>query len=205
MDANQSLTPNAVVFDLGEVLASPRDLFSRLAETAGASEDTLENAYWAFRDDHDRGGSADTFWSSVLTQVSVSPSPALVSQLTAMDAMAWVNIRPDALEVFSVLAGQTVPVSILSNAPVELAAVARRQEWAKYVDEWFFSGELRVAKPDPRIYDIVAESLSVAPPGILFFDDRQVNVDAALKAGWNARLWTSGADTKNVLSSLSLI
>lgn len=205
MDANQSLTPSAVVFDLGEVLATPRDLFSRLADAAGASEDALEMAYWAFRDDHDRGGSAEAFWTSVLTQVGVSPNAGLVSQLTAMDAMAWVDIRPDALEVFSLLAGESAVVSILSNAPVELAAEARRQEWAKYVDEWFFSGELRVAKPDARIYDIVAESLSIAPSRILFFDDRQVNVDAALKAGWNARLWASGADTKKVLSSLSLI
>lgn len=205
MDVNQSLTPSAVVFDLGEVLATPRDLFLQLAGAVGASESALEKAYWAFRDDHDRGGSADAFWTSVLTEIGITPDPGLVSRLTALDSRAWVRIRPDAMEVFDLLAASSVTVSILSNAPVELATEARWQEWAKYVDGWYFSGELRVAKPDAQIYDLVTDSLSVAPSRILFFDDRQVNVDAALRAGWNARLWTSGSETKGVLSSLDLI
>lgn len=205
MNANQSLTPSAVVFDLGEVLATPRDLFFRLAGIAGASENAFKQAYWAFRDDHDRGGSAEAFWTSVLTEVDVIPSPELVSRLTTLDSTAWVNIRPDALEVFKLLEDKSATVSILSNAPVELAVRARRQEWAHYIDQWFFSGELRVAKPDARIYEIVAQSLSVLPSLILFFDDRQVNVDAALRAGWNARLWTSGTETRQLLSSMDLI
>lgn len=205
MGAVHRETTAAVVFDLGEVLATPRDLFLRLAETAGASAERVERAYWAFRDDHDRGGSADVFWTSVLSEVGAAPEPGLVSRLTFLDASAWVTLRPDALEVFSLLEGSDVTVSILSNAPLELAAEARQQSWAKYIDRWFFSGELQLAKPDARIYELVTESVAVDPSQILFFDDRQVNVDAALRAGWDARLWTSGAETKSVLSGLNLI
>lgn len=203
--ANHPAPVSAVVFDLGEVLATPVDLFERLARAAEVPADEMERAYWFFRDDHDRGGSAERFWTSVLAEVGAAAGPDRVSMLALLDATAWATIRPDALEVFRLLADSHVTVSILSNAPVELAVEARKQEWAGYVDGWFFSGELQLAKPDARIYEIVAESLGVEPSRILFFDDRQVNVEAATRAGWDARLWVSGAETKAALSGLNLI
>ena len=44
-----------VVFDLGEVLATPRELLAELARQAGSEEQRFSAAYWAHRDLFDRG------------------------------------------------------------------------------------------------------------------------------------------------------
>jgi putative hydrolase of the HAD superfamily len=49
------LSVSVVVFDLGEVLATPSGLLRALAERAGADEATLATSYWAYRDLYDRG------------------------------------------------------------------------------------------------------------------------------------------------------
>jgi putative hydrolase of the HAD superfamily len=55
------------------------------------------------------------------------------------------------------------------------------------------------------VYTVVTRTLGVAPDRIVFFDDRQVNVDAARRAGWDAYLWTSGAATLDTLRRLGLL
>ena len=55
--------PRIVVFDLGEVLATPLD---RGPEAVGA-------AYWSHRDAYDRVGSAQAFWSRVLGDLGLPP------------------------------------------------------------------------------------------------------------------------------------
>ena len=53
------------------------------------------------------------------------------------------------------------------------------------------SGEVRLIKPDPAIYQLHAKTFDLEPGGILFFDDSPENVQAALDQGWNARLFLS--------------
>lgn len=43
-------------------------------------------------------------------------------------------------------------------------------------------------KPDPRSYRRVEELFNLDPAKILFVDDRQENIDGALKAGWHAEV-----------------
>lgn len=44
-----------------------------------------------------------------------------------------------------------------------------------------------VAKPDPQIYHCFERATGVIPAQILFFDDREENVSAAIQCGWHAR------------------
>ncbi|AXL10737.1 hypothetical protein DXT68_00195 [Microbacterium foliorum] len=59
------------------------------------------------------------------------------------------------------------------------------------MSDWCFSAELGLTKPDAELYLSVAESIGAAPAEILYFDDVQRSVDAALHAGGTAHLWTS--------------
>ena len=47
----------------------------------------------------------------------------------------------------------------------------------------FFSYELRMAKPERRIFAAVADRLGCVASDILFFDDSQANIDAAVSFG----------------------
>jgi putative hydrolase of the HAD superfamily len=48
------------------------------------------------------------------------------------------------------------------------------------------SGFVGLRKPDPAIYALTQDRLSVAPEEILFIDDVDVNIAAAREGGWNA-------------------
>ncbi|SEQ08829.1 HAD family hydrolase [Microlunatus flavus] len=197
-----------VVLDLGEVLASPGPLLADLAAQAGLDERVLASAYWAHRDAHDRGTDADAYWRAVLAGAGAAAGPddvALRRALAATDARVWSTIRPDARRTLAGLHDHGVRVAILSNAPHPMAQASRASDWARWVDDWFFSAELGLAKPDPAIYAAVTDTLGVAPGQVLFFDDRQVNIDAAVRAGWDAHLWTSPAVVDDTLRRLGLL
>ena len=46
------------------------------------------------------------------------------------------------------------------------------------------SGEVGLAKPDPRIYHLTTTRLAVPPRNIFFIDDIKANIAAAEAAGW---------------------
>jgi putative hydrolase of the HAD superfamily len=194
-----------VVLDLGEVLATPTGLLLDLAERAGTDEATMTAAYWAYRNEHDRGGDAHAYWSSALSHAGVPFDADLVRMLSDYDSTAWTTLRRDARETLADLHEAGVTVAILSNAPRELATVARQADWSVWIDYWFFSGELGIAKPDDAIYATVTAALGIDGSEVVFFDDRQVNVDAARRAGWNAHLWTSGAAVQDTLRRMGLL
>lgn len=197
-----------VVFDLGEVLASPGRLLADLAERAGLDEPTLATAYWAHRDAHDRGNDADTYWRAVLAAAGRADDPedeTVRRALAETDARVWSTIRPDARATLAALHDAGVRVAILSNAPHPMARASRAADWGRWVDDWFFSAELGLAKPDAAIYAAVTSALGVPGERVVFFDDRQVNVDAALRAGWDAYLWTSAAGVQETLHRLGLL
>ncbi len=200
-----------VVLDLGEVLASPGRLLADLAGRAGLDEAALAAAYWAHRDAHDRGDDADTYWRAVLRAAGRRDDPdsadalALRRALAESDARVWSTIRPDARATLAGLHDAGVRVAILSNAPHPMARASRAADWARWVDDWFFSAELGLAKPDAAIYVAVSTALGVPGEQVVFFDDRQVNVDAALRAGWDAHLWTSAAGVEETLHRLGLL
>lgn len=55
------------------------------------------------------------------------------------------------------------------------------------------SGDVKLIKPDRRIYDLHVESFGLKPAQTLFIDDSPANVKGAQAAGWQAVLFT-GAD-----------
>lgn len=74
--------------------------------------------------------------------------------------------------------------AILSNS----VAGARREEQARFrlaalVDVIIYSDEVGLAKPDPQVYRLFCDELSVEPAEVVFLDNRQSNVDAACEVG----------------------
>jgi putative hydrolase of the HAD superfamily len=122
--------------------------------------------------------------------------------LIRIDTAGWTTIRPDAAELLKQLHDDGVRIGILSNATIEMAAAARQSVWAQWVADWFFSAELGIVKPYPAIYQHVTETIGLPSDSIIYIDDNQRSVDGALATGWNAHLWTSGADTARLLNGL---
>lgn len=113
-----------------------------------------------------------------------------------------VAINQSLLKAIDQLRERGLKTAILSNDGSSLRAYLDDHDITKHFDEVFISGEINMMKPDPRIYQYCAQQLKLHPSEILFFDDRQSNVDGAIRAGLQAEMYISISQVRQVLSDL---
>ncbi len=183
--------PEVVVFDLGEVLSRPKDNLEHLAKRLSISPSQLSPGYWKWRFDYDLGLDAATYWGSVLADTPVTLSREEAEELSVIDSAAWAQLDDAELKILAELNEEGTRLVLLSNSPHVMDDIVRSTPWAAFFERIYISAPLGIAKPDPRIYNLVEDELNVLPENILFFDDRKENIDAANKRGWDAVLWTS--------------
>ncbi len=81
-----------------------------------------------------------------------------------------------------------IKVGCLSNTnSIHWDRMLSNYSFMGHFDRRFASQIIGYAKPGAQIYRKVVELLDVMPRQILFFDDKQENVDAAERLGWYAR------------------
>ncbi|SER36420.1 MULTISPECIES: HAD-IA family hydrolase [Lentzea] len=178
-----------IVFDFGEVISPRNPALPAIATRLGVSLEAFEAAYWD-RDAYDRGGSDAAYWALIGSSLGRTFDDDEVRELTALDNAGWLDDPVvETVALIEDLAALGVPLALLSNAPATFARLAEKMPWAEHFQHLVFSGDLGSAKPDAAIWRHV-ESV-IGSSDVLFFDDRQSNVDGALAAGWDARLWTS--------------
>jgi len=179
-------TPKAVVFDLGNVLID-WDPHPAIAAAVGAEEATR----FLGADDFDFGAwnheqdSGRAFEESEQAAVARTPhwGEHILAYRANFDRSLLGEITPS-VEVLRDLHAAGVRVLALTNWSAELFPVARdRFDFLELFEDIVVSGEERVAKPDPRIFEIVAERSGLSPGECVFVDDKPENVEAARAAG----------------------
>jgi len=103
---------------------------------------------------------------------------------------AALGLRGDRLALLARLRARGVAIVIASNLAREWLPTARARMPAGLIARWLVSGELGVAKPDPRFW---AEVLRHVPRGTIVVDDQRLNCDAADAAGLRGLWVPSGA------------
>ncbi len=114
------------------------------------------------------------------------------------------------LELFRKLRAEGYRLSLLSNTnpfimewSLSKAFDGHGHSLDEYLDSIYVSYEMKVMKPDERIFKMMLESENVAPSQVLFIDDGPKNVAAARSLGINAIQATNGEDwTEAVLRFL---
>jgi putative hydrolase of the HAD superfamily len=98
-----------------------------------------------------------------------------------------------------------VKVGCLSNTnSIHWEHLLRAHPFMNLFDRRFASQIIGHAKPGREIYEQVMLNLGVSGNEILFFDDRQENVNTARLLGWNARLYCSHDKLISDLGEFSL-
>lgn len=197
--------PARVVFDYGEVFSRHVDVRPALARMLGVPVPDFCDAWAAERHLYDRGVTDLAYWRAVGARLGVRIAPELAAELTAVDLSGWSRVRPEAIALLEELAANGTPLALLSNAPRSHARFFRRRPWAAHFQHLWFSGETGRAKPDPEAWEPLPAALNARPSQLLFFDDRQENVDSARTAGLRAELWTGTAPARRVLAELGLL
>ncbi|MCQ4121439.1 HAD-IA family hydrolase [Rhodococcus tibetensis] len=96
-----------------------------------------------------------------------------------------------------------IRTAILSNDPGGPAGEWLRELGdGRLVDRVVLSGDVGVAKPDPRIYRLTAEVLGLQPRDCIFVDDLGVNVRGAVAVGMVGVHHVDAAVTANELAIL---
>ena len=72
-------------------------------------------------------------------------------------------------------------------------------------NSYVLSYEQRCMKPEVPIYEAVEASTGFAGPELIYFDDREENVEAALRRGWSAHVYSNFQKASQWLADNSLL
>jgi len=100
------------------------------------------------------------------------------------------------------------PLFALSNWSAEtFPRIRNKPEFAflNWFDQIIISGEAKVAKPNPEIYQILLKQIDYPPKNCLFVDDSQINVQIAQQVGLQAIQFTSPNQFRQVLQHYDIL
>jgi putative hydrolase of the HAD superfamily len=94
------------------------------------------------------------------------------------------NPRPQAVEVLSRLKNQQYRIGLISDCSLEVPSIWRETPFDSLIDAAVFSCLVNMKKPDPRIYQMVANKLGVHLEKCLYIGDGSSHeLTGALQAG----------------------
>jgi len=193
----------AVIWDFGGVFtASPFEAFERYEREKGIPVGVIrkinstnhENNAWAMfeRSDIDFPGFDEAFAAEAL---------ALGFQIPGRDVVALLagEFRPEMIEALRRIKTRFKTGCITNNMPADAAGggtAAHRSIYAREIMEMFDvvieSSKIGIRKPDPRIYQMMCDQLSVKPDACVYLDDLGGNLKPARAMGMTTIKVVSG-------------
>jgi len=182
------MTIRAVIWDIGGVLVRTEDREPRMrqAERLGLTREAL--VYLVF--DSEMGQKAQ------LGAVSAKELLEYVCQAVHLPVEEAANFEQeffagDSLDVDLVNYIRSLRTryrtGIISNAWDDVrSTIKERWKMADAFDQIVVSAEVKIGKPDPRIFKLALENLGVAPEEAVFIDDFAHNIEGARAVGMHA-------------------
>ena len=199
--------PRAVIFDLGGVLLdwNPRYLYRKLFDDETAMERFLaEVCTMEWHHAHDLGIPPE------------ETSPPLVAAHPEYEELIWAWTQrseemlggpiDESVEILRALKQAGVPCYALTNMETWTYPVRReRYEFLRWFDGSVVSGFEGVAKPDPRVFELLLERFALAAQSTLLIDDSPTNVRAARDVGLQAIEFESARGLRRQLEEAGLL
>jgi 2-haloacid dehalogenase len=190
--------PTIPVFDIGNVLISwdPRNLYRKMFANEADMETFLRTACtdeWNLEQDRGR-----SFADAV--NLLLPAFPHYAEQIRAYDAR-WHEMIPGAIdetvEVLKILRAKCPRVFAITNFNQDKFKQAQaRFPFLTVFDDVVVSGDERLLKPDPAIYEVLFKRQKVDPSDCAFVDDSAKNVAAARALGMHAIHFQSPAQAR---------
>jgi len=194
----------AVLFDFGGVLVRMVDDRPRLklAEELGVKLSLIDDLVFYSKSAQaaSRGGiTVRMHWEAVREALGIQPKdmPRFLEQYWSADDVNW--------ELLEYIKGlhPAYKVGLLSNAWGDLRQTMHtRWNIDGLFDEMIISAEVKIVKPDPRIFHLATDRLGVQPAEAVFIDDMLDNVIAARQEGLPAIQFINNIQTLSELNSL---
>ena len=196
----------AVVLDLGNVLVFHDDLvlFQRLSAWGGAAPEHIRKRMLELWDAINRGSLAGDELRRAVCRVAGSEVP--------MDAEAFYalwnchfRVHHEILPTVDALFGR-VKVILLTNVN-EMHWRFVRPLIAQFerFDDLVISCDLRLAKPDPEIFQATLARSTLRPEETAYFDDVPRYIEVARALGIQARVFTTAPTFRTQLAELGVV
>jgi len=198
---------NTVLFDLGAVLIdwNPRYLYRPLFDSDEAAMERFLNQIVAPEWNHeiDLG---KPFAQAVAERTRLYPQHA---ELIALWERGWPEMLrgpiPETVEILAQLRERGHRLYALTNWSAETFPLARRRfEFLGWFEDIVVSGEVKLAKPDPRIFAYTIARCRLTPGETVFIDDNPQNVAAGRDAGLQALAFSGASRLRLDLGRLGL-
>lgn len=196
-----------VVFDLGNVLIEwDRCLLYRpMFRNEEALAFFLDSVYTLEANERfDRGQSLHDFTAEL-----AAANPSYAREVLALRER-WIEtigaVNEDVVAILRELRDAGVPVYALSNWNADtFALVEPLHPFLGWFDGLVISGREGLVKPEPAIFELLADRYGFALGDALFIDDSRANVDGARSAGMDAVLFDDAATLRDDLVSRRLL
>ncbi|EIZ80179.1 hydrolase [Novosphingobium sp. Rr 2-17] len=187
----------AVVFDVGWVLVQwdMRLLFAKLIDDPVKLDWFMANVVTeAWHVEHDAGRDLDE-----MVAARKAEFPGHDDLLDAYATRFGETIPgdvPGTSDIVRELAARGVPLFAITNFASTFwhDFRATRPEFFDLFGDIVVSGDEKLAKPDPRIFDLATRRFGYAPEAMLFIDDNSANIASARALGWQVHHFVGGAE-----------
>ena len=196
-------TSPVIVFDLGAVLIdwNPRHLYRELFNDEAEMEDFLRDICSpAWNAEQDRGRS----WQDAVDELTARHPDHRDMIRLYKDRWADMLKGPifGTVEILEKLDSEGYELHALTNWSAETFPVAReRYDFLNRFRTITVSGEERLIKPDPAIFNLMLSRIGHAAERCLFIDDSSKNIKAATDIGFDAILFSDPDQLKADLES----
>ena len=159
--------------------------------------------------EQDRNFIANTLQQANLGLISDTDFRAIMARQVGVSPAAWnqliekaERLDTDLLAYIEQLRG-SYKTAILSNANNRVLDREIGKDWLKRgFDEVVVSAEVGLAKPDPRVYQLIIDRLGVTPDECLYIDDRPIFLKIASQLGMHVLLYENFEKFKKDVSGI---
>jgi putative hydrolase of the HAD superfamily len=193
-----------VVFDYGGVICFMPSLEARgeLVRLSGLSAEVLWELDRKYRGEWDRGAyDGIGHYRRIMARAGVSLNDDSLARLAKADIDCWKNIDPATLQLMRDIKASGLRLGILSNIPHDFPrnSVSAFAE----ADIAVYSCDLGIIKPETGIYEKLREKAGCLYEDIVYFDDKEDNVNKARELGMQAFLWDGAEQARKQVSGLA--
>ena len=184
------------IFDYADVISFPQDLneFYAMADLLKLDHNLFKELYWKYRRPYDLGQRGEDYWKLVSGK---DLSKDTIQKLIDHDCRSWLRVNPFTVKLLFDLHAAGKRLALLSNLPIELVNALRTEHsFLSVFEKIFFSAEIHLVKPDIEIYQYALRELKVNGRDVLFFDDKQENLEGAHKLSINTFLFEKDSAEK---------
>lgn len=198
----------AIGFDYGGVIEGrPGSFFNKMiCQTLNISLATYEKVYFSHNKAHNGDDliSQDEMWRRILSDLNMSDKYTLMMSSIEEYKESNRTINNEVLEIIQSLKRQGMKLGLLTNNAASVGQRLREEQTHKLFDAFIVSAEVNLSKPDPRIFQMLADQLHINLDELIYIDDTQKSLSTADVCGYTPILFNNAAQLREDLQHLGI-